>query len=527
MLGLIELLGYVIGIVIALGAVYNAIGDKNRAAVTRWLANWTTAGVEAAIPVLTVLEATVEPIVRAFIASIERFGPPILADVKDPAAAMAGFALKTATDSLEANRDITPDQWVKVAGDAMADAFGFGLGSFSVAAAFEACFPEKLNTLDGLAPMLATLSGFDEVTKAALQPVLMAGISLAAGYDANSKFRARLPSAGQAAEMLSRRVITQAQYDTLVAYSGIAKTWEGSLAGVAYRPLSPMMLAAGFANADVDMAKLQSALEYMGIRPQDLPLAEQAVITRSLQQTRQALVNEAVTAYGQGVVADAELSQILTDAGYGKAASALVMQRALLARRITLARESESYIVPEVAQALISPDEGLQALEAAGVQPWQAQLKITLAETRGALSAARKAAAQERKLELQRQRNLTRAAVAEYERGVLDDAGLTAALIALGLDGVLVGTIVAVENAKQAGRLRLVFGQLLTPSAAKVLEDQVAALETQFKKQLIDEQNLRAQLTALKVDGPEIEALVARWAAARTAATKTGYLLPV
>lgn len=288
-----------------------------------------------------------------------------------------------------------------------------------------------------------------------------------------------------------------------------------------------MMLAAGFANADIDMAKLQGALEYMGIRPEDLPLAEQAIETRSLQQTRQALVHKAITAYGQGVISDQELQKTLTDCGYGKAASALVMQDALLERRITLARTSETFIVPEVTQGLLTAAEGAQALEAAGVQPWQADLKMQLAQTRAALIAARKAAQAEQRLIIRRQREETRAAIAEYEAGNLDDAGLAGALLAAQLDPVLIATTVAVEQAKRAGRLKFVFGQLLPPNDAALLSDRVGALETQFKKQLIDEATLRAQLAALKVDGPEIEALVARWAAARAAATKTGYELPV
>ena len=414
-----------------------------------------------------------------------------------------------------------------VADKLLSEALQFGVAAHWAAIVGEKVVPGKHMGVTAIAALLAELAGFAEISKGIIGPEVTAAISIPHTYAMNWKTRSHIPTAGQAAEMYSRRKITSLQMSDLMGFAGLPDGWIGPLSSIAYRPMSPMMLAAGFANADVDMAKLQDTLEYMGIRPEDLPLAEQAVITRSLQQTRQALVNEAVTAYGQGVVSDDELAQILTDAGYGKSASKLVMQRALIARRITLARESESYLVPEVTQGLITADEGLQALEAAGVQPWQAQLKITLAETRAALTQARKALAAERKLELQRQRNLTRAAIAEYERGTIDEPGLTAALLALGLDATLVATIVAVENAKRAGRLKLVFGQLLTPSAAKLLEDQVAALETQFKKQLIDETTLRAQLAALNVDAPELDALIARWAAARAAATKTGYVLPV
>lgn len=377
------------------------------------------------------------------------------------------------------------------------------------------------------AELLIDLLKFEPLVHALHGAFFPVAIGQPAQYRFNREFRPHLPTAGQAAELYSRRKITHAELDTLYAYNGFNQRWVNHLVSISYRPLSPFMLAAGFANADIDMAVLQGALEYMGIRPEDLPLAEQAIVTRSLQQTRQALVHKAISAYGQGVVDDAELQQILTDAGYGKTASKLVMQDALLERRMTLAKETESFVVPEITQGLLTHAQGVQALEAAGIQPWQADLKAQLADTRAALTAARKAAEAAHKLALQRQRNLTRAAIAEYERGALDDAGLTAALIALGLDPTLIATIVAVESAKRAGRLRLVYGQLLDPTAARILAEKVAALETQFKKQLIDQASTRAQLAALKLDPAEIEALIARWAAARSGATKTGYQLPV
>jgi hypothetical protein len=518
---------YLLSGLILLGASYNFLGAKYRATITHWVSNFVHAAFQAALPILGALEDTVEPLILAFSASVQKYGPTIIADLKQPAADMAKGALNAAVLSLEFKHDITPEQWKEVAGDAMADAFGFGLGSFATAAAFEALFPEKLNTLDGLAPMLATLSGFDEVTKATISPVLEAGISVPAGYDANSKYRSRLPSAGQAAEMLSRRLITQAQYDTLVSYAGIAKSWEAALQNNAYRAMSPMMLAAGFANADIPIPQLTSVLQYMGLRPGDIPLATQAINVRSLQATRQALVNEAISAYGQGVMGDDELQQILTEAGYGKAAAALAMQRALIARRITLAKESESYIVPEVTGGLLTSEQGQQQLEAAGVQPWQAELKMTLAGTKATLTAARKALAAEARLNLARERKAQEAAVASYQDGAIDAAGLTAALVAAQLDPVIVASVVAVEAAKRAGRLKLAYGQLLAPLAAKRLTEQVGAIENQFKQTLIDDATAQAQLQALGIDQPEVTALLAQWAAVRGLTAKAPELRPI
>jgi len=213
------------------------------------------------------------------------------------------------------------------------------------------------------------------------------------------------------------------------------------------------------------------------------------------------------------VISDQELSDALTQFNFAAEARQYVTAHVLILRREVLAAEAEKTVVPLVANGNISADEGLQQLEAAGVQPWYAELQITLATTRATIHAAKLEAAAERKAELARQRNLTRAAVAEYQSGAIDAAALTAALLVLGLDASLVASIVAVQTATRQGRLRLVYGQLLSPGDAKLLTEKVAAIAQQTKDQLITLDQAQAQLAALNVDQAEAEALVARWAA--------------
>jgi hypothetical protein len=524
---MVTILGFIAAFVVVALTSWAVMTEKQRLQFANFLSTWILAGLHGATALLNDAEPYLEPIVKAFVGAFNNYAGPIAQDIRAPVATVAKNILATSAAGLTSSGLSTPDNAMQMAGDAMADAFGGGIASFGVTAAFEAALPEKLNVLNGVGPMIASLSGFDEVTAAIRDPLYHNAFGKSADYYFRSLFKPELPDEQDAVRWHSRGLLTDAQLRVVFKYSGLKQEYEAAFVQSAYRPVSPFVLAAGYINADLPTKQLYDAMQFMGLRPADQDLMYHTIEVRSLQQTRNALVTVALSAYGKGVVSDAELQQILTDAGYGAKASALVKQHALINRRVTLASESESFVVPEVTAGLLTPAEGAQALEAAGVQPWQADLKMTLAQTKQALVAARKAAAAQHQLQIKRQREETRVAIASYETGAVDDAGLTAALITIGLDPVLVGSIVAVEAAKRAGRLKLVYGQLLAPKDAKVLTEQVAALEGQFKKQLIDEASLRAQLAGLKVDGPEIEALVARWAAARTAATKTGYVLPV
>jgi hypothetical protein len=205
----------------------------------------------------------------------------------------------------------------------------------------------------------------------------------------------------------------------------------------------------------------------------------------------------------------------------------MATNRALIMRRVRLATEVSSQVVSLATAGLLTPEEGLQQLEAAGVVDWQAQLKITLATTKADLQQARKTAAAAAKLELTRQRNLTRAAVAEYERGVIDAAGLTAALAALGLDPTLIASVVAVESAKLAGKLKFVYGQFLTPENAKVLTERVAAYEAQFKSAQIDLTTITNTLASLNIPDAQAKALIADWSASKPVTTTVTTIQPV
>lgn len=502
-------------------------GPNGSSGFDNYIFNFVSSSLGIAVKFLSSAESQLGPIVNAFRTAVNNQKGPLSSAIDADIRGMVVNAFNAVEKAVTLGKTSEPVDAIKTGGAAMSEAFAFGLESFAVTAAFEACFPEKLNVLNGTGPMLAQLAGFDEVGAALRDPLYHNAFGKSAEYYYKSVFKPELPDEQDAVRWHSRGLLTDEQLREIFKYSGLKQQYEQAFVDSAYRPVSPFVLAAGYINADLPTKQLYDAMQFMGLRAADQDLMYHTIEVRSLQQTRQALVNEAITAYGQGVVSDAELQQILTDTGYGSKAAALVMQRALLARRITLARESESFVVPEVVAGLLTPTEGAQAIEAAGVQPWQADLKMTLAQTKQVLVAARKSAAAAHKLQVQQQREATRVAITQYETGAIDAVALTAALTAIGLDPVLIGSVVAVEQAKRAGRVKLVYGQLLDPPAAKLLAEQVAALEGQFKKQLITEANLRAQLAALKVDPQETDALIARWAAARTAATKTGYVLPI
>ena len=438
-------------------------GKRGTQVIEQTATNLIQGVVQAAPGLMKTLATDLQPLAENIEEAVTTVGGGIR-DALEPGLASIGTqAFNTIAESLAANHNVTPDQWETIAGKLFGDAAGFGLSSFAVSAAFESIFPEKLNTLNSVGPLLATLAGFEEVTHAGIGPMLYAYVAQPARYDANSKARSLLPDLMTARIMLSRRLITQDQFNTLVAYAGLSPDWVAADTALSYRPIQARALATAIVDTPFPTSTMTAILQDNGFKDSDVNFLLGILQYNSTKNLRNSYLSEAITAYGDGVVGDSELNQILTSQGWSDDAVTMATNRALIMRRVKLATEVSSQVVSEVAAGLLTPEQGLQALEAAGVVDWQAQLKITLATTKAELQAARKAASAEAKLELTRQRNLTRAAVAQFERGAINADGLTAALLALGLDPTLIASVVSVETAKQAGKLKFVYRPISHP----------------------------------------------------------------
>lgn len=364
-----------------------------------------------------------------------------------------------------------------------------------------------------VAAMIATSSGFEEITARALGPFLDAIIRNRAIQDANQKWPTRVPPAPQGLALWARRKITDPQRDLLLDFGGLDHTWRPPMEAGAYRPVQPRVIVNAFLDQPINRANLVALLEDAALNPANVQLMADAIIYKSDANVRNSYLSALVTGYGKGVVSDQELANALTQFNFSPQAKQYVTSHVLILRREVLAAEAEKTIVPLVANGNITPQVGLQQLEAAGLEPWFAQLQIGLATTRATIHGIKLAAEAARHLAVAREREAQRAAVAQFEDGTINAAGLSAALLLAGIDPLIAGMVVSVETAKQAGRMQVVFNQLLPPLQAKVLRETVAAIEQQTKDQLITLGQAATQLQALNLDQAEIDALVARWAA--------------
>jgi len=415
--------------------------------------------------------------------------------------------------ALKARGPVTPEAALEAAAIAMAEAFASGLASFGVSAGFEAIFPEKLNTLNGIGPMLASLAGFDKVTDAALGPIYEAALKTPNEYNANAQFRTKVPLGFIGEQMYARGIIDQATYKKIISYEGLAPEYEEASLTNAYRGLSPFMFIRALETGIVSEADARNSMTFAAMRPKDQDMMIAVAAELAVEPYKRQALAETIRAYERGLINDVDFADSL--AGFNlpdgaehwihlQAANRKLVQLADLYRRSV----SEAYQYGEVSDA-----DYVAKLEAIGIAPADAEAHYAVDSIKQRGRQAQAALRAEAKELAREQRAAIAAANAQYLAGTLDEAGLTAALIAAGEPPALVAADVSIMSARRAGRLTRVYNLTLAPNEARLLRQQVAAIKEQAIKKLITPDTAAAQLRSLGLSERWVAALVSQWAA--------------
>jgi len=160
-----------IAIAVVLGIVEVIFDPKGSQKVGNLVGNLVTGLFKIIDPVIADVEGALAPVAKSMLDSVNNNGGAIMAVFRDPAAAVAKSAFTDAEANLTAAGESTVANSVDQAAAALGNAFGFGLASHGVSAAFEALFPKALNSFNAFGPMLEKLAGFEEVAAAVREPL--------------------------------------------------------------------------------------------------------------------------------------------------------------------------------------------------------------------------------------------------------------------------------------------------------------------------------------------------------------------
>lgn len=505
----------------------NPVYDRLVSGVKIWWQLIVLGGLQVAGDILAAATPALQPIVAAFVNAFETSGAPLADQVKAPISALASGAFNTSAANLTAQGPSTPDNALATAAAAFAEAFGFGISSAAVTAAFEAAFPEKLNVLNGVGPMLAQMAGFEEVAKAVLGPLYDAAFGKSLDYHFRSVFKPELPSEGDAVTWHSRRLITDAQLSTLFGYSGLKAEYEAPFVASAYRPVQPFLLARAAEAGAIPASDLTAILQFDGFRDEDITRLMAAFVALALVPYQQQYLVAAVRSTELGTMTPAELGDVMTSINLTQDQQALVQLTVATRKLEQLAELYRKSISEGYGYGTITDQQYVPMLEAIGIGEADAEAHYAVDSVKKIGKAAIVAERAAARLANQQNRAAQKAAVTAFRTGSIDAAGLTAALLAAQMDPEVAGFTVAIEQTKQLGPLTFIYGVELPRRSALVLREKVTALGVQVKAQLVTPADALTTLAGLGIPADNAQALVADWASSHITASDVGVKLPL
>lgn len=403
--------------------------------------------------------------------------------------------------------NVKPGDEQSAAEKLLSEATAFGVAAHFAAVIGETIYPTKTLGFPQLAALVATLSGFDEVTKALIGPEMGALIAIPHRYAMNAQARSILPGLGQAFRMRARGLIDDPTRDQLVAWNGLHPEYQQAEQDAAFRGLNPRQMVRLIETNLFSQEEIADELSFAGIRLNSQTRMLRAAPYLGTQTYRTEVHSSLHAAYLAGVGTDQEYLAAIDAAETNTDRDSLMLQRAHIDRQIATIKGLESQYTIAFLGGVTDEATYRSLLAGLGLQDWKINELAGIADARAAATLARQAAAAERTLERQTTAAERKAALANFKSGTINAGEYAAALLATGLVPAQTAAWVDLATLQAGGNPVKLYGQVLAPADAQLLRQRVTALTDQRKKSLLTDSQFVDALTQLGIPATNINAL--------------------
>lgn len=511
-----------------IGTAIELIFDKKgRARIGNLVYNRVAGALNEASQILVDVSPLLKGIVDGFESAVAANAPTLGKTFGDSGAKLAQDAFTTMVNKLTGAVSYLPEDAPIMVADALGAAFGLGASSAAVTAAFEAAFPERLNTIQIAGPILASMAGFEELAANIRDPLYKNAFGKNLEYLYRSTFKPEFADEEDAVKWHSRRLMSDADLREVFKYSGLKAKYEEAYVASAYRPVPPFLLARAAEAGALPQDQLTETLQFAGFRDIDISRLEVAYAALALQPYERTYLSTAERAVELGYETPLYLQNVMNTLNLNAEMQNLVQLTVAERRADNLTVLYKKSVSEAYKYGQVSDANYVSSLEAIGIDSAEANALYAVDSIAKSGKAAIAEQRYETRLAAQRTRAAMQASIAEYRVGQIDEIALQAALIAAGVDPQIASFAVVVQEARKSGPKVFVYGQELSRGAALQLREKVAALAVQSKAQLITYAEALNQLAALGVPLANAQALTAAWFATTTTPARVGIREPI
>jgi hypothetical protein len=384
-------------------------------------------------------------------------------------------------------------------------------------------------TLAWIAELLAGAVGWEELRDLHLKPYIQYGIQRVVQMEAKSRFQQELPGNGELANWTARGLMDSARADELMALNGLHFSLRPIAHEAAEQGLAPFILLRLANTGLFTQSDLVDEMTFKGLRPASQHRILLAAPFLASQKERDALRATLEKAYAGGLFTDLDFTTRVGALEQETDRARLMLERGRIERGLFVLKEIEDAYETEFLAGITDAPTYQSKLQGLGLQLDYVTGIMAKAEAHANARLLRQAAASERALQKATHAAERRAALEQFRTGTLNEAGLSAALVATGLTPIQVAAWVVQAAGQRVGTLQPVFGLQMSPSESKLLRQRVADLTKQRELQMLSDIQYVQGLQALKIPPTWVNALRAGANAAlkpKTAAVLTPVTIP-
>lgn len=361
-----------------------------------------------------------------------------------------------------------------------------------------------------IAELIAGAVGLEELRDVTIGPLIRNGIAAVADMQAKKTFRQHLPGAGAIASLYARGLLGQAGTDNALALNGLGDSLIELEKKAAYHGLQARQLIRAFESGLFNADDLTDEMTFSGMRPASQHRMQLLAPYLATQSARSQLRSAIEAAYEAGLLSDSDFDARMDGSQHNVDGPSLHRAAVQLKKHLALTKELEASYTTLHEGGITDQATFRAQLEGLGLQPDKVNSLIAVAESKLTVTLKRKADAEERTLVRETVAAERKAAIENFKRGTIGIPELAAALIVTGLTATQAAAWTDLVVLQKAGAQRWIYGLLKTPEEAQLLQQRIAALIDQRKKEFITGSQFVDAMNEMKIPEHFQNALLAR-----------------
>lgn len=404
--------------------------------------------------------------------------------------------------------NVAPDAGFNVAGEFVTKAGQLGTQAHLTALAFEFIPYLKHFGINQTVAFMADAAAFAPIAAQTWGQAIGQGVGRPAGYQINAVMRSRIPEERDLFELLIKRIITEDDFRSFMAFHGYLDKYTDALVRSAFRgPRLTEIIRLSDDNT-VDRAQIAHWIQKGGYTDENVEKLTPIVEQLGMRSERARLLGEVTLGYKEGLVDDFQAESYFDTLRLPPQAKSLLFQSMRLAFRREMIEEHLRGLTASYDSGLSSAFELLGGIQAIGVNREKALAIVATHSTRRTGRAFQKADARIEQQLRQVQTNTIQGLKEQFEFGRISDQRFLLSLLVAGVEPQLAASIVALEQIKlktRAGERSRVAVERL---AAKIRQNRQDGFIQLFRKDLVEEWQLRLFLRELGLDNELIDSIV-------------------